>query len=54
MDSYKRFVAFVFTLIIFINVLLFNNIRVFAHDSMLNVDYDNCISDKEADGVDET
>lgn len=53
-DSCKRFVAFVFTLIIFINVLVFSNIQVFAHDSILDVDYDNCILNEEADGIDET
>jgi len=53
MNSNKRSVAFILVLII-INVSVFGSAQVFAHDAMLDVDYDNCIPNEEADGIDET
>ena len=40
--------------LIIINVSVFGSIQVFAHDAMLDVDYDNCIHDASGDGIDET
>lgn len=54
MESRKRFGAFVLALIIITNVSILGAIQVFAHDAMLNVDYDDCIYEIGADGINET
>ena len=52
MKSSKISVAFILALII-INVSVFGSIQVFAHDAMLDVDYDNCQKDLNGDGINE-
>lgn len=32
----------------------FGSTQVFAHDALLNVEYDNCMNDKNSDGIYET
>ena len=36
-----------------VNFFVFGVIQVFAHNAMLDVDYDNCVSSVENDGIDE-
>ena len=54
MELRKRFVSFVLALIIIINASVFGTIQVLAHSAMLDVDYDDCIYEIGADGINET
>lgn len=51
MKSYRKYVALSLALMTIINVLVFCTIQAFAHDAILNVDYDNCASDPNDDDI---
>ena len=42
------------SIILIISMLIFTGICAFAHDSMLNVEYDDCVVAELSDGEDET
>lgn len=50
----KRFIAFIMAIVMVVNSSILGAIQVFAHDSMLNVEYDDCIYEIGADGINET
>lgn len=49
MNLCKRFTAFTMALLMIINFSIFGVIQVFAHEAMLDIDYDDCVPDVEAD-----
>ena len=50
----KRFIAFIMAIVMVVNFSILGAIQVFAHDAMLDVDYDDCIYEIGADGINET
>ena len=50
----KGFLAFVITLVMVLHSITIVTIPAFAHDSILDVDYDNCLGVLDSDGVNET
>lgn len=50
----KGFLAFVITLVMVLHSITIVTIPAFAHDSILDVDYDNCQGVLDSDGVNET
>ena len=54
MKSNKKLVALVMAIVMVVNFSIFGAIQVFAHDAMLNVDYDDCKGVNGSDDIDET
>lgn len=51
MKSNKKLVALIMAMVMFVNFSIFGTIQVFAHDAMLNVDYDDCLYEIDSDGI---
>ena len=49
----KRLIALVLALVIIVNFSMFGAITAFAHNAMLDVEYDSCIENPDSDGIDE-
>ena len=49
----ERFIAFIMALIMVVNFSILGTIQVFAHDAILDVEYDDCIYETGTDGIDE-
>ena len=54
MKSNRKFIALIMAIVMIVNFSIFSAIKVFAHDAMLNVDYDDCTGINGSDGIDET
>ena len=54
MKSNKKLVALIMAIVMVVNFSIFGAIQVFAHDAMLNVDYDDCKGVNGSDDIDET
>lgn len=53
MKSIKNIIISFIAIVIAINFTLFSNTIVFAHSSILNVVYDDCVDERFKDGIDE-
>lgn len=49
----KRFIAFITTLAMIVNFLMLSTIQIFAHDTVLDVEYDDCVYAENNDGINE-
>ena len=49
----KKYISFLLALALIFNILAFTKIQINAHDTSLNVTYDQCTADISSDGVDE-
>ena len=54
MKSKKRIIVLIMAIVLVVNFSILGAIQVFAHSSMLNVNYDNCVYEIGADGINET
>ena len=50
----RKIVALIMSLITVINFSVIGAIPIFAHESVLDVGYDNCIGLDDGDGIDDT
>lgn len=53
MELNKRFIAFIATLAIVVNFLMFSTVQIFAHDTVLDVEYDDCVFDEQNHLIDD-
>ncbi len=52
MKTNKRFISLIVTLIMLVNCLIFGAVEIFAHSTLLDVEYDECVA-SGGDGEDE-
>ncbi len=53
MKSNRKLIALIVTLVVIVNFPVLSSFSVFAHQTMLNVNYDNCTASEKSDGIDE-
>ena len=49
----KGFIALIMSFVVVLQFITVSTIPTFAHNSMLDVDYDNCQKDLNGDGINE-
>ncbi len=47
----KKLIALIIAILMIVNFSIFGTIQVFAHDAMLNVNYDDCLYEIGSDGI---
>lgn len=49
----KQVIPLMLTLVIALNLVTLGSLSAFAHETMLDIDYDSCAANKDGDGIDE-
>ena len=53
MKKRRSWISLIMALILVLNFSLSGAIQAFAHSAILEVEYDNCVAEKDSDSIDE-